>query len=238
MTSLSLIVDAQGNPCSGTFGSPLATTNIAGASTGKSAGLPLGGIAPNNALTPLAADTDGALIVRGRPFLTHISTCQTQVSTGTAAGKVMISVVNGSATTWQRITGLFTVCPAQQGQSSLLNLSTGQGTYMQVPFGWYRITGHSGGTLLTPQCFDPSQDAQLDPGFTARTGATVTGRAANAGFLWDGAYNGAANISGRLDMVAQLPVLPPGWGLAVIMTQAISTAIPFFVSVTCIQSNA
>jgi len=236
MTNLSLLVDASGNPCAGTFGSALPTANIAGASTGKSAGLPIGGLAPSGQLTALAVDADGAVITHNGASLTAIATSQSTVATGTASGKVMISAFNASATSWMRLIGIFMECPPQVNTSGgLLGTST---SYMQVPFGIYRITGHTGGTLLTPMCLDPSDDASLDGAYTVRTGATVTGKAANASLIWDAAYDGSANIGTRPDLSAKLWTMPPGYGLAVILTQSLAGSVPFFVSMTCTQSSS
>jgi len=234
MSSLSLLVDAQGNPCSGTFGSPLPTTNIAGASTGKSAGLPIGGLSPSGNLIPLSLDATGAVKTQNTAMMTVIATSQSTVVTGTAAGRVMISAYNASATTWQRVVGIFAQCPPQVNTSGgLLGTST---SYLQVPFGVYRITGHSGGTLLVPEPLDPSDDAGQDPAYTVRTGSTVTGRAAAATLIWDAAYNGTSNIGGRPDITAKQWTMPPGYGIAVVLTQAISISVPFFMSITTTQS--
>lgn len=234
----SIIVDVNGNPMAGTFGAVLPTTNILGTSTGTSAGLAVGGLNPSAKLTALAIDAYGALTIRPGVCPTHTTALPTAVATTAAAGKIMLSLFNGSATTWQRVAAIYATCPPQVNtQGGLLGIGSGT-SYVQIPFGIYRITGHSGGTAYTPVCADPSDDATLDPAFTVRTGATVTGAAANPNYVWDAAYNGGIPVGPRPDMCMKVWTMPPNSGLCLRNITALGTSVNFLLSVTCAQNIA
>lgn len=238
MSSLSLLVDASGNPLAGTFGKPLPTANIAGASTGTSAGVAVGGLNPQSLLTPVGIDAYGALTIRPGVCPTHSSNSASPVPTGTAAGKSMLSMFNASTTTWQRVAAIIALCPPQINTSGGL-LGIGSGTsYTSIYFGIYRITGHSGGTSLTPVMADPADDSILDPGFTVRVGATVTGLASAPSYTWDAAYNGLIPVGPRPDLCMKVWTMPPGYGLVVRNLNAVSTSIGFMMNVTCAQNIA
>lgn len=236
MTSFSFLVDQAGNPCAGTFGAPLPTSNILGASTGVSAGIPLGGLNPAGNLTPFAVDPSGSLTTRPAQLLTHATSSVGVVGTGTGAGKNMLTVLNGSTTVTQRIVALFASCPPQVNtQGGLLGIGSGT-SYTPIIFGTYRITGHSGGTVLSPMAPDPADDGGIDANFSVRAGSTVTGLSAGPTFAWDAAYNGALPIAGRLDAMAKLITLPPGVGLCVRNMYALGTNVSFLLNVVCVQS--
>lgn len=236
MTSFSLLVDQAGNPCAGTFGAPLPTSNILGTSTGVSAGVPLGGINPQGVLTPLAVDAAGSITTRPAQALTHATSSVGVVGTGTSAGKNMLTIMNASTTTTQRIVALFASCPPQVNtQGGLLGIGSGT-SYTPIIFGTYRMTGHSGGTLLAPMTSDPADDGLIDPGVSVRAGSTATGVSAAPTFAWDAAYNGAMPIAARLDGSAKLITLPPGAGLCVRNMYALGTNVSFLLNVVCVQS--
>lgn len=238
VSPLALIVDARGNPLGGTFGSTLSQTNILGVATGAGAGMPVGGLDPSQRLAPLAIDAYGALTIRPGVCATSTATSATPVATGTTAGKNMLSVFNGSATTWQRVAAIYAQCPPQiNTQGGLLGIGSGT-SYTQILFGLYRITGHSGGTPLTPVCADPADDAGLDANYSVRVGATVTGIAASPNFVWDAAYNGGMAIGPRPDLCMKVWTMPPNSGLVIRNTTAIGTTVGFVMSITCAQNIA
>lgn len=235
---LSLIVDTQGNPMAGTFGNVLPTTNIAGTTTGTSAGVCIGGLNPASKLTALSLDAYGSLTVRPGVCPTYSCTSLSTVATGTTAGKSMMSIVNASATNYTRVVALYAQCPPQVNTTGGL-LGIGSGTsYVQIVFGLYRITGHSGGTLLTKVAADPGDDTTLDTGITVRVGATVTGQATAPSYAWDAAYNAALPIGPRPDMCLKVCTLPPGFGLSINNVNALSASVAFLMTVTCSQNSA
>ena len=224
--------DTSGNLAVGPFGQPLVSA------TGAMAGLSIGGINPAGRLSPLPIDAYGSVTMRPGVCPTHSSNSVSPVVTGTTAGKNMMSMFNASTTTWQRVAAIIALCPPQINTSGGL-LGIGSGTsYTPIYFGIYRITGHSGGTSLTPVCADPADDASLDPGFTVRTGATVTGIAAAPNYTWDAAYNGLIPVGPRPDLCMKVWTMPPGSGLVVRNMSALSTSIGFMMNVTCAQNIA
>lgn len=228
----SILSDVAGNLAVGTFGSPTTTVG------GKPAGISIGGTNQAGNLTPLAIDAYGSLTIRPGVCPTWTASSVTTVATGTTAGKNMLSIFNGSATTYQRIAGLYAQCPPQVNtQAGLLGIGSGT-SYTQVIFGIYRITGHSGGTLLTPVTADPGDDGTLDAACTVRISSTVTGVAASPSFCWDAAYNGAMAVGPRPDLCMKVLTMPPGSGLVVRMPTALSTSVGFLMTITCAQNIA
>lgn len=234
-----IIVDQLGNPISGTFGKVLPTTNIAGTATGTSAGVPIGGLNPSSLLTPLAIDPYGSLTVRPGVCPTFSAVTTSLVSTGITSGKSMLSIMNASVTNWCRVVAVYAQCPPQVNTTSGL-LGIGSGTsYTQIIFGVYRMTGHSGGTLLTKVAADPTDDAALDANITIRTGATITGQASAPMGAWDASYDAAVPIGPRADMCLKVWTLPPGgYGLTITNVNTLSTAISFLMTATCSQNIA
>ena len=94
----------------------------------------------------------------------------------------MISLYNGSVNRVIKISSV-----------KLINsqITTVNGVILEFRF--LRITGHSAGTLITPQTFDTVDS--LDANVTVRTGATVAGEAATPLFryYWSGDEWGAAS---------------------------------------------
>lgn len=226
--------DALGNLAVGAFGSTQAIV-----SGSRPSGVVIGGLNGSNVVTPLSFDSYGSLTVRPGVCPTWTASSVSTVSTTVSSGKSMMSIVNNSSTTWARIAGLYAMCPPQSNTTSGL-LGIGSGTsYTQVIFGMYRITGHSGGTLLTKVAADPSDDSTLDASCTVRVGATVTGAATSPSYCWDAAYDGSKPVGPRPDICMKVWTLPPGgYGLTVTNINALSTAVGFLMTVTCAQNIA
>ena len=234
----SLITDVSGNPLAGTFGKTLPTTNVFGENTGQSAGLAAGGIGPSGQLTPLTIDAYGALTIRPGVCPTWTATSTANVATGTGAGKSMLSVFNASQKNWMRIAAIFATCPPQiNTQGGLLGIGSGT-SYMQVPFGVFRMAGHAGGTLLTKVAADPSDDASIDPACTVRVGATISGLAAAPNYVWDAAYNGSLPVGPRPDLCMKVWTMPPGYGFSINNLNALGGTVGFLMSITCAQNIA
>jgi hypothetical protein len=151
----------------------------------------------------------------------------------------MLSIVNNSATTWARLVWFIAQCPPQANTTGGL-LGIGSGTsYTQIPFGLYRISGHTGGTALAKVSADPTDDNTLDADCTVRIGATITGKAANPSYVWDAAYNGSVPMGPRPDMCVKVHTIPPGGnGLGIFCQNALSTSVGFLLMATCSQNSA
>lgn len=125
----------------------------------------------------------------------------TVVATNVAIGnlKSMLSILNADGSRVLRI-----------HRVSLRNVQVSSVTGVAADFRLRRITGHSGGTLVTPEAHD-TNDA-IDADMTVRTGATVSGEAATfidrAIWASDEWGPGTADVE-SLDHAMQQ--LTPGW---------------------------
>jgi hypothetical protein len=108
-----------------------------------------------------------------RPTETYFPTFFILASAITIAqNKSMLSIVNaGGSPVRLRIR-----------QLKIVNAQTTAVTGVVANFNLFRITGHSGGTLITPLSADTSD--VIEASVTVRTGATVAGEAANALMRW------------------------------------------------------
>lgn len=240
MSSFSLLVDAAGNPCAGTFGSTLPTSNIAGVTTGQSAGLCMGGLqAGTNKLSPLMLDATGALVIRQALAITMGVFPPLVQGTGTAAGRSMMSFWNGSQTNTLRFLAFTATCPPQVNTSgTLLGLTGTTTTYTQVMFGAYRISNHTGGAAASFVAHDPSDDALVDTAISIRLGATITGENPAPLVVWDAAYNSRLAIGGRADQNAKVWTMPPNSGLHVKCLSSLQANVNFYLGAVVAQNIA
>lgn len=180
---------------------------------------------------PFQVDPTGAGVVR--QALAATFEVNGSVGTGTAANRSMVSLVN-TGNMVHRIMGLYAMCPPQQVTSGgLLATST---TYTQVLMGVYRITGHTGGAVANITSHDPADT--IDPGLTARFGATVQGETPAALMVWDAAYNGTFNAAVRQDQNVKLIAIPPGTGIHVKLPVAPGGNVTFVMRLVTSQNVA
>jgi len=94
-------------------------------------------------------------------------------STSTALGnnKSMLSLLNASISSFIQLKEVY-----------IINVQTSAVTGIIAIFELFRFTGHSAGTLLTPQPYDTAD--VMDANVTARTGATITGESATSMARW------------------------------------------------------
>lgn len=114
----------------------------------------------------LRLNANGTVATSNAEFATF-----TTAGTGIAVGnnKSMISIFNADATLLAKVHEIYVV-----------NVQTSAVTGVTGVFELRRITGHSGGTLLTPVSMDTTDT--LDTDITVRTGSTVSGESAN--LMW------------------------------------------------------
>lgn len=233
-----VILDARGVPVGAPVGSPPPLVDAAGNKVAAATSVPISGLNANGNLQMFALDATGALTVRNALAPTWTFCSNAAVSTTTTAGRSMLSIYNASTTNYQRVVSLFANCPPQLGQSGTL-LGSSSTSYQTIFFGAYRITGHTGGTLLTGVAHDALDDAALDVGVcTVRYGATVSGEGAASLYQWDAAYNGRQPVGTRADIGARVWTLPPTSGLHFKCLTTLSTAVGFLMTATLAQNIA
>jgi hypothetical protein len=231
-------IDALGNgystPMLGSVPVPVQVNTVTPNPAAYSGNVSLAWDNTNSRFTPFQVDATGAGITRNMLAPTIAYSPTVQVGTGTTAGKNMMSVFNASTTLYQRVLGFYAMCPPQAAVSGgLLQTNT---SYTTVGFGVFKITGHSGGTLVAGALHD-TRDT-YDTAFTCRTASTVTGISTACLYAFDAAYSSVRGYGQREDVGSKIWTMAPGEGITFQSLTALSSSVNFYLRVVCSQNTA